>query len=147
MQNISGFGLQINLQASNTFPAGIILTEFADDSDPLDVPTLQIADKAMGLNGDLIGWSTATPIIVTLNIIPSSQNDKNLGILFESNRVGKGKVGARDNITMTIMYPGENYIQLINGIITDGIPFSPVASAGRLKTKSYAFAFENRIGA
>lgn len=147
MQNISGFGLQINLRAHNTFPAGIILTEFADDSDPLDVPTLQIADKAMGLNGDLIGWSTATPIIVTLNIIPSSQNDKNLGILFESNRVGKGKVGARDNITMTIMYPGENYIQLINGIITDGIPFSPVASAGRLKTKSYAFAFENRIGA
>ena len=146
MQNISGYGLKINLQASNTFPNGITLTEFADDNDPLDVPSLQIADSAMGLNGDLIIWSKATPIKVTLNVIPSGADDRNLGILLEANRVGKGKVGARDIITMTLIFPANNFVHLINGAITDGIPFSPVASAGRLKTKSYALTFENRIG-
>jgi hypothetical protein len=146
MQNITGFGLSINLIASITFPAGFIINQFADDSDPLDVPSLQIGDSAMGLNGDLIAWSKANPIKLTLDVIPSSDNDINLAILLENNRVGRGKLGAKDLITMSLIYPASNTITLTNGIITDGIPFSPVSSAGRLKSKSYQFTFENRVG-
>jgi hypothetical protein len=144
MQNISGFGLVVNVLASNTFPVGLLLTEFADDSDPFDIASLQIADKAMGLNGDLITWSKPNPIIVTLNVVPQSFTDLNLAILLEANRVGRGKIGARDLITMTAIYPNASPIILINGTITDGIPGSPVASSARLKSKSYAFAFENK---
>lgn len=146
MQNISGFGISINLLASKTYPLGITITEFADDNDPLDVPSLQIGDSAMGLNGDLIAWSKANPIKVNLSVIPSSQNDRNLSILLDANRVGKGKIGSRDIITMNIIYPAQNFVQLINGIITDGMPFSPVASSGRQKSKTYSFTFENKIG-
>lgn len=143
--NISGFGLVVNVLASNTFPVGLILTEFADDADPFDIPPLQIADKAMGLNGDLITWSKANPIIITLNVIPQSLTDLNLAILLEANRVGRGKIGARDVITMTATYPNNSPIILTNGAITDGIPGSPVSSAGRLKSKTYQFAFENKL--
>ena len=146
MQNISGFGLTVNLLASNTFPVGLILTEWADDSDPFDLPSLQIADTAMGLNGDLIGWSKANPIKLVLNVIPQSFSDLNLAILLEANRVGRGKQGARDIITLTAIYPNGSPIILTNGIITDGIPGSPVASSGRLKSKSYNFSFENKAG-
>jgi len=146
MENISGFGLIVNVLASNTFPVGLLLTQFADDSDPLDLPSIQIADKAMGLNGDLITWSKANPINVTLNVIPGSYADINLAVLLEANRVGRGKTGARDIITMTITYPSLNVIVLNTGTITDGIPASGVASAGRLKSKSYASSFENRTG-
>lgn len=146
MQNISGNGLLVNIIASVSFPIGLLLTEFADDSDPFDLPSIQIADKAMGLNGDLIIWSKANPIIVTLNVIPGSFSDLNLAILLEANRVGKGKIGARDVITMTGIYPSNIPITLINGAITDGLPGSAVASAGRLKSKTYSFAFENKIG-
>lgn len=142
--NISGFGLIVNILASNTFPVGLLLTEFADDSDPFDIPSLQIADKAMGLNGDLITWSKANPILITLNVIPQSVSDLNLAILLEANRVGRGKTGARDIITMTGIYPNGSPIILTNGAITDGIPGSPVASSGRLKSKTYQFAFENK---
>ena len=145
MQNISGFGLIISILASNTFPAGLILTQFADDSDPFDIPSLQIADKAMGLNGDLITWSKPNPINITLNVSPQSLTDINLAIILEANRVGRGKIGARDVITLTGIYPNGSPIVLLNGAITDGIPGSPVASAGRLKTKSYSFAFENKV--
>ncbi len=147
MQNISGYGLSINILASKTFPVGLIINQFADDADPFDVPSLQIADSAMGLNGDLIVWSKANPIKVTLDVIPSSFADINLAILLEANRVGRGKTGARDIITMNIIYPAGNFVSLTNGVITDGLPFSAVASAGRLKSKSYAFSFENRVGA
>lgn len=147
MFNISGYGLSVSLVASTTFPLGIQLNEFADDSDPVDVPSLQIADVAMGLNGDLIVWSKANPIKVTLSVIPESDNDTSLSILLAANRVGRGKISARDIITMQVSYPDQNFIMLTNGIITDGIPFSPAANSGRLKTRTYQFAFENYIGA
>ena len=146
MQNISGFGSSISIIASSTFPAGLYLTEFADDSDPFDIPVLQIADKTMGVNGDLIIWSKANPILITLNVIPGSFTDVNLGILLEANRVGKGKIGAQDVMTLTVQYPNNTFVILQNGAITDGAPVSSLASAGRLKSKAYSFAFENRIG-
>lgn len=146
MENISGFGLIVNVLASNTFPVGLLLTEFADDADPFDLPSLQIADKAMGLNGDLIIWSKPNPINVTLNVIAGSFTDANLAVLLEANRVGRGKTGARDVITMTAIYPSGNVLILNSGAITDGIPANSVASAARFKSKSYAFTFENKVG-
>ena len=146
MNDISGFGLRIQIIASNTYPVGFPVTQFADDADPFDVPSIQIADKAMGLNGDLISWAKANPINIVLNVIPNSIDDINLGILLEANRVGRGKIGARDIITMTGIYPNAGFITLTNGIITDGMPGNAVASSGRLKTKVYNFSFENKIG-
>lgn len=142
----SGFGLIITLIASNTFPFGSIITQYSDDVDPFDIPSLQIADKAMGLNGDLITWSKANPIIVSLSVIAGTLSDAQLAILLEANRVGAGKNGANDVITLTGLYPSGNIIQFTKGIITDGMPGSAIASSGRLKTKTYSFAFENKIG-
>jgi len=147
MNNISAFGVKATLLASNTFPQGLIITEFSDDTDAIDVPVLQIADSAMGINGDLITWSKANPIKFTISVIPGSANDRNLGILFEVNRPGRGKIGSRDVITLNIEYPGGSFVQLVNGIITDGFPFSGAQSSGRLKTKTYSFTFESRVGA
>ena len=153
MQNISGYGFSVNIIASTTFPIGLFITEFADDSDPLDVPSLQIADSAMGLNGDLIVWSKANPIKATLDVIPNSFSDRNLAILLEANGVGKGKTSAKDIITMTLSYPPNpqfligSIVILTQGVITDGLPLNSVSSAGRLKSKSYAFSFEQRVGA
>src|SRR5574343_1608278 len=112
MNNISGFGLQIQVIASVTFPSGFTLTQFADDADPFDLPSIQIADKAMGLNGDLVVWSKANPIPVTVNVIPGSDDDKNLAILYDANRVGRGKVSARDEITLVGIYPDGSTITL-----------------------------------
>lgn len=146
MQDISGFGLELRLIASTTFPQGIVITQYADDADGLDVPSLQVGDSAMGLNGDLIVWSKANPIKVNLSVIAGSRDDENLSILLEVNRPGRGKILPIDIITMNATYKQGNFIQLINGAITDGAPFSAVSSAGRLKSKQYSFSFENRIG-
>lgn len=143
MNDISVFGLRVQLQASQTFPSGISLTQFADDADPFDVPTMQIRDKAMGVNGDLITWAKATPITLSLSVVPNSDDDRNLGVLFESNRVGKGKQGARDIINVTAIYPDGRTVSFTQGVITDGMPANSPSSAGRLKSKTYQFAFEN----
>jgi hypothetical protein len=145
MENISGYGLRVTLRASVTFPQGISITQFADDADPLDIPSIQIADKAMGLNGDLIVWGKANPLLVTLNVIPGSDNDKNLSILAEANRTGKGKAPALDVITLVATYPDGSVETFTSGAITDGMPGRSVASSGRQKTRPYVFAFENRV--
>jgi hypothetical protein len=131
--------------ASNTFPSGFDVTQFADDSDPFDTPSIKIANTAMGLNGDLVRFSTAVPINLTLAVVPASADDKNLAVLFEANRVGKGKSGASDEITLTAIYPDGRTLTLSGGCITDGIPSDSVASAGRMKSKPYSFSFENKV--
>lgn len=145
MNDISGFGLKVQIVASVTFPAGITITQFADDSDPFDVPAQDIADKAMGLNGDLITWSKANPIMATLNVIPESEDDINLSILAEANRAAKGKNSARDVITMTVMFPNGKVWTASPGAVMNFSPGDSVASASRLKSKPYAFAFENKV--
>ncbi len=147
-QDISGFGIEATIIALPTFPAGFTVTEFADDADPFDLPAIQIAETAMTLNGDLINWSTAVPIPLTINVIPGSDDDLNLAALFEANRVGLGKFSTRDLITIVGTYPGPDArsITLINGRIVNGVPANSVTSSGRHKSKNYEFMFENRIG-
>lgn len=145
--NISGFGVRVQIIASNTFPAGITITQLADDADPIDSGSQQLADKAMGLNGDQVNWSKAVPIPVTLNVIPGTEDDQNLQVLANANRVAKGKNGARDVITMTIVYPDGTVTTLTEGALTDAVLVKSIASAGRLKTMPYIFAFENKVEA
>lgn len=144
-EDISAFGLSVRLLASNTFPVGFNVTQFADDSDPLDIASLQIADNAMGLNGDLVSWSTANPILMTLNVIPGSDDDRQLAILFEANRVGRNKRSARDTITGIVSYPDGSITTVTVGLCREYMPGKSVASAGRLKSKAYIIAFENKV--
>lgn len=141
---ISGFGVIVNVVASVTFPAGFQVNQLADDADPVDMQSIQIMDKAMGLNGDLVTWAKATPLPAVLNVIPTSEADTNLQILADANRVGQGKNSARDIITMTIIYPNGNQLVLSKGKLTDAMFGNAIQSSGRQKTKPYAFIFESK---
>lgn len=140
--NISAFGLAITLVASKTFPNGVVLDEFADDADPLDVPEINIADAAMGPNGDLVLWNKPTPIEITINVVPNSVSDRNLAILFEANRISRGKSGAQDNVSFKAVYPNGDVKGLSSGTIRAGAPMPSGNSSGRLKSRSYKFIFE-----
>ena len=145
--DISGFGLGIHLIASNTYPVGVPLSAFADDADPMDIPGIELSQTAMGLNGDLVVWSSANPIAVTLNMIPNGLEDIALSFLAERNRVGRGKSSARDKITLVAVYPDSRIVTFTQGVITNAPPAISVSSSGRYKSKAYQFAFENKVGA
>ena len=142
--DISGNGTEIIVKGSKTFPSGFSVTQFADDGDPFDLPDMTIGDTGMGINGDLVSWSTPTPIEFSLTVVPNGDDDKNLSILFEANRAGKGKKSAKDTITITGIYPDGKKVTLTNGVIISGAPSNSVSSAGRMKSKAYAFRFENK---
>lgn len=145
MTDISGLGTAVRIAASNTFPIGFEVTQFADDSDPIDFPSLQIGDDAMGLNGDRVSWTPANPIRATLNIIAGSDDDQNLTLLFEANRAGRNKVSAKDVLTMIVSYPDGQIATFIKGSCIEFMPAKSIASESRLKSKAYIFSFENQV--
>jgi len=142
---IGGFGAIVSLVGSTTYPAGIIIEQFADDADPLDFPDVQIAEVAMGLNGDLLTWSKAVPLPLTLSVVPESNDDNNLAVALAANRVGKNKQSAQDVWTLTAKYPSGIVVTMTGGKMTNGSVSNSISSAGRMKSKQYKFAFENII--
>lgn len=143
MQDISAFGIRVRVVASNTFPAGVTLTQFADDADSMTVEPQTIAETAMGVNGDLVAWSSANPLPLVLNLIPNSEDDRNMQVLLEANRVGRGKLSARDVITITAVYPDGGIGTWSGGVITQGRVGNSIAQSGRLQSKPYTFSFES----
>jgi hypothetical protein len=145
--NISGFGLRVNLICIPTFPAGLNITQLANDTDPFDIPEIQIAERKMGLNGDLIINSVSNPIDISLAVVANTPDDQSLGRLFNANFNRKGKViTVQDLITMTAIYPDGSSLTLINGILMSGMLGQSVASGGGFKTKVYKFTFEGNAG-
>ena len=143
MQDISATGISLLVKADKTFPNGFTVTQFADDADPFDLPSLEIAATAMNINGELVTWSSPQPINPTLNVIPGSEDDNNLATLFEANRAASGKTVARDIITIVATYPDGSTVTLSNGKMTSGFPGKSIASAGRMKSKAYSFMFQD----
>src|SRR5215217_6416223 len=143
--DISATALSVVLRASNTFPVGLPISTFADDTDPLDIANLEIADAAMGLNGDLVYWRKSNPIPMSLSVVPGSPDDVNLEILADANRAARGKAVNNDRITATIAYPDGRIVTLTGGIMINYNPGQSVASSQRLKSKTYAFLFEGKI--
>lgn len=46
MIEVSATGLALVVKASKTFPSGILITAFADDADPLDLPRPRLLKQA-----------------------------------------------------------------------------------------------------
>lgn len=144
-QNISGFGFQVVLTSNSTFLIPTILTQFADDADPMAATDQQVADSAMGLNGDKVNWSVAKKIEIKLSVIAETPDDRSLAILLEANRPGRNKKVAYDNIQMVLNYPSGRIVTLTNGSIEVGAPMPTIQSAGRYKGNTYQFSFENAV--
>lgn len=143
MYDISGTGFALTIKFSNTFPQGIQVTAFADDADPWDAPSLDIATPSMNVNGDLVVFSAPQALTRTVNVVPGSDEDTNLSIAYEANRVGRGKRSARDIVTIVATWPDGSTETLSNGKMTTGMSGKSLASAGRIKSRSYGFAFQD----
>lgn len=145
MHIVSATGLKMRLVASLTFPAGFDITQFADDADPLNSENLTIAETAAALNGDLVAWGKPNVIPLTVAVLPDTDEDRNLSILWNVNRIGKNKVAVQDVITLVVTYPNGDQKILSSGVMVSGPPLNSGSSEGRLKTKEYGFSFESII--
>lgn len=141
--DVSATGFSLTLHATMTFPAGVQLTAFADDVDPMDLPVAEAAQVAMDVNGNLVSWSTPQPQQVVINVLPDTEEDYALGVLLEANMARRGRRPRGDLITLVATYGNGATTTARNGKIISGPRGNSVASAGRVKSKQYTFAFQD----
>ena len=141
MRNISTFGAHIRLIASNTHPFGMNIDNFADDIEPISIAPMNVKEAQMDLNGNPVSWAVANLINVSISVIPGSNDDVRLGILFNANRASGFRAPKRDDISIIITYPDHSTTILSKGKITSGSPSTGAMSGGRMTSKTYGFAF------
>lgn len=143
MADVSAIGLSVTIKASNTFPGGFQINRFSDDSDPVDFPLATLAEMGMDVNGNLVSWSAPAPQNVTISVLPGTDEDDNLQVLLQANRSAKGRTVARDVITLVVGYGDGSSTTCREGIIVGGPAAKSAASAGRMKSHTYTFAFQD----
>lgn len=145
MEEISVLGAKAWLTADKTFPAGFAITKFPADSDGIDITEIQMGNAEIGVNGDMITWRTPVANTITISVIPGSDEDKNLQILLDRNRVAKGRMYEQDNITLVVTLNNGTTHTFSNGIITTGELGYSLTSQGKIRTKRYGFMFEQFV--
>lgn len=146
MSDVSSIGLSVRITASNTFPNGFTVTSYADDGDNGVTENIEIADEAVGLNGDLITWSKTSKIPYTVNVIPNTEDAQNLDILLKANRATKYHRSAKDIITIVETNPTTLKTRTLReGHIKSGAISDVYGSDGRIKTKQFTFVFSDVV--
>ena len=80
-----------------------------------------------------------------MSVLPDTDEDRNLSILWNVNRIGKNKVAVQDVITIVVTYPNGDQKILSSGVMVSGPALNSGTAEGRLKTKEYEFSFESII--
>ena len=145
MERATITGLSVFMIATGTYPAGVTITQFPDDSDPLDTDNVDIAGFGMGLNGDLVVWDKPNAIQMRLAVIPGSADHKKLNRIWEVNRTAKDKLSVQDKIEAVVRYADGTTVCLTEGVMLSGPALTGGTAEGKLKTPVYGFAFEKRI--
>ena len=143
MTDLSTTGVAFRVVATNTFPQGFTVTQFASDADPWDAPSIDIATTEMDLNGNLNSWSTPVPMTRTIGMTPGTEEERNMRALYEANRVGKDKRSARDRITIVATWSDGSTETLGGGKMISGPSGKSTTQAARMKSVTYGFAFES----
>ena len=143
--DISALGIKATIRAVPSYPVGFTLTQFADDGDSLNVPDMTIMQSGMGVNGDMVVWRTAVPCQIDINLIPDTDDCRNMENLFKLNMTQKNKVSSKDVLTLTIEHPNGRIDVLTNGYIIGGKPVQDYSANGRAKTRTFRMVFENNL--
>ena len=146
MQDASSIGIACRLTASVTYPAGISFTAFPEDSDVGITGEIEVVGNASGVNGDLITWSTVNGIEVQVPLIPNTEEEALMDVLFQANRASKNRFPKKDVINLVVTNPVTGVAKTyINGRIKRGAVGYQYGGDGRIKTKNYGFIFEDAI--
>lgn len=141
MENISTFGISAYILASRTLPVGALINKFADDVDSVGIVEAETGQAIIDLNGIVIRWTVANPLMVTIGVIPESADDQILGVICNANRASQISPSVNDSINLVVRYPNGNIRTFTDGRVISG-PSAPSAKAeGRLSSSVYTYAF------
>lgn len=147
MYDISGFGSSVMILSSSSFPQGFSLTSFADDTDPIAIEPTEVSGFEPLYDGDIFTFDKAAPVLLSVSVIPASEDDINLKILLQMRKSNSTFLPFEDIVTMIITYPEGGRVVLSQGRILKGPLADSLAASGRKKGNTYHFVFGSFAGA
>lgn len=133
------------ISATNTFPLGFEVSDFADDVDPCELPEVPLGVGVKDLNGRVFFQNVAPIIPIYVNVIAYSPSDKRLQTLYNSNLSASNKVSNSDIITLMLKYNGQMDSLYGNGKMIIGSPDVPIQARGRYRSRRYGFIFGSKL--
>ncbi len=115
------------------------ITYFPDDTDPFALDDIEIADMAMGANGNTVSWAKAAVQPFSLAVIAGSEDYINLKALLDANTVTENQTPNNDSITISRVMPNGTKMEISGAVITGGSSAMSFTSDGRVKTPVFMF--------
>lgn len=130
-----------------------VISEFSDEGTPVECNEIEVTGHAMTLNGQVIFWRKPNAYVVSVTVIPMSDNDITLGNMLEMAHVKPGNAVPVDKLTtsLTINCPkinksgsqmSGNMWSFQNGRIVSGPTGPSTNSEGKMSARTYTFVFE-----
>ena len=141
MIDISTTGSGIMIVSTNSFPMGFQLSSFADDEDSLKIEQCEVSGYEKLYDGTIFGFDKTSPILLSMAIIPNTDDDINLKILLQKRKSNSTYIPLLDGVTMIVTYADGGRNVFSGGIILGGSIADSMVSAGRKKSNVYNFVF------
>lgn len=133
------------------------ITEFYDEGSPLQCSEIEVTGNSLTLNGTLVTWAKPSAYVVSVTVVPESENDNSLRTLLEKSHVKHASSGTTVysvdpvavDTTMTIKAPGismdhktKREYTFSAGRILSGPSAISANAEGKLSGNTYTFIFE-----
>ena len=147
MQDVSAFGTTISILATQSFPVGFTIENFADDKDPLKIENIEATGYVFLIDGSLFIFDKAAVIKVDVSTIAGSDDDINLKTMLQARKGSSSIINLPDVTTMTIAYGNGGIVMFTNGSIVSGPLGDSIEQSGRHPSNTYTFVFSDFAGA
>ena len=133
----------VSFAGSTVTIAGITVTDFMDDSNPVEFQDVDVSSVGVNCNGSMIRNAKPNVIMMSVTVIPGSQSDERLYGLWKKYRV-QGNYNAQweQGLTASVSIgSGRGSKSFSNGTMVSG-PGGPSSNGeGKMQGRTYTFAF------
>lgn len=139
---------EVSFAGSRVVIGGANISEFMDDSNPIDIQDTETTNIEWSCNGRMIRTIKPAAIILSITVIPGSASDNSLRKIWKKSFCNGGSVNiAQANQTLKCTVSAGNS-RVGSFTFTGGTPISGAAAftangQGKMGGNTYTFAFEN----
>ncbi len=144
----SGQLCDVSFAGSRITIAGITIVNFMDDANPVEFPDVEVTGYGVNCNGVMIRWAKPNAVIMSVTVIPGSNEDAQLYRLWARYRVQNGQYNSdwSNALTASISVGNTQMLGIRSysfggGTMVSG-PGGPTATGeGKMQGRTYTFAF------
>lgn len=133
----------VSFAGSSVTVAGITITDFMDDSNPVEFQDVDVSSVGVNCNGSMVRNAKPNVVMMSVTVIPGSDSDNQLFNLWKRYRVqGSWQPAWEEGLTASVTIgSGRGSRSYSNGTMVTG-PGGPSSNGeGKMSGRTYTFAF------